>query len=98
MAVAENTKYVYVSTDRRVKVILVSDEDGVIKISGDVQSNSRPNMYHHAEIIINNGWLRFSCSCEAGSFGFLCEHVRELYNVYRKNLRKLKGVSTGWSL
>ena len=95
MAVStENTKYVYVSTNGKVRVILVKDEDGVVRVSGDIASDSRPGLYHHAEVLINNGWVRFSCSCEAGSFGFLCEHVRELYNVYRKNLKKLKGVST----
>ena len=90
MAVStENTKYVYVSTDKRVKVILVSDEDGIIRVSGDVQSNSRPGLWHHSEIIINNNWIRFSCSCEAGAHGFLCHHVAELYNVFKKNYRKL---------
>ena len=88
VAVAENTKYVYVSTNGKVRVILVKDEDGIIRVSGDVASDSRP-MWHHAEIIINNGWVRFSCSCEAGAHGFLCHHVAELYNVFKKNYRKL---------
>ncbi|BAB66404.1 hypothetical protein STK_13442 [Sulfurisphaera tokodaii str. 7] len=85
-----NTKYKYVSVDGKVKVILVNNEGGAIRISGDIASQSRPGMWHHAEIIINNdGWVRFSCSCEAGAHGFLCHHVAELYNVYRKNFKKL---------
>jgi hypothetical protein len=88
---AANTKYVYVSTDKKVKVILVEeDEHGIIKISGDVASSSRPSTYHHTEILINNNWIRFFCSCEAGAHGFLCHHVAELFNVYRKNVKKLK--------
>ena len=89
MAVA-NTKYIYVSTDKKVRIILAEkDEYGIIRISGDVESRSRPGYYHHAEILINNNWIRFYCSCEAGAYGFLCEHVKELFNVYRKNYTKL---------
>ncbi|BFI75412.1 hypothetical protein YN1HA_15100 [Sulfurisphaera ohwakuensis] len=91
MNITANTKYVYVSTDRKVRVILVErNEYGIVRISGDVESNSRPGLWHHAEIIINNNWVRWSCSCEAGAHGFLCHHVVELYNVYRKNYRKLE--------
>ena len=80
-----DTKYVYISPDRKVKVILIEeDTHGIIRISGDVASNSRPNTYHHTEILIANGWVHFSCSCEASAHGFLCHHVNELYNVYRK--------------
>ena len=90
MAVANaNAKYVYVSTDKRVRIILVDDAEGVIRISGDIESRSRPGLWHHAEVLINNNWIRFSCSCEAGAHGFLCEHVKELFNVYRKNYGKL---------
>jgi hypothetical protein len=85
-----NTKYVYISADKRVRIILVDvDEYGVTKISGDVESSSRPGVYHHAEILVNGGWIRFFCSCEAGAHGFLCHHVAELFNVYRKNAKKL---------
>ncbi|BBG23631.1 hypothetical protein [Sulfuracidifex tepidarius] len=70
ISITANTKYVYVSTDKRVRIILVDvDEYGVIKISGDVESNSRPGQYHHTEILINGNWIRFSCSCEAGAYG-----------------------------
>jgi len=87
---AADTKYVYVSTDKKVKVILVEkDEYGVVRISGDVESSSKPSTYHHTEILFNNNWIRFFCSCEAGAHGFLCHHVAELYNVYRKNVKKL---------
>ena len=89
MAVSTNAKYVYVSTDKKVKVIMIDNEDGIIRVSGDVASDSRPGLYHHSEIIINNGWVRFSCSCEAGAHGYLCNHVKELFNVYRKNYGKL---------
>ena len=84
-----NAKYIYVSTDKRVKVIMIDDSEGVVRVSGDVASDSRPGLYHHTEIIINNGWVRFSCSCEAGAHGLLCHHVAELYNVFKKNYRKL---------
>ena len=87
---AANTKYVYVSTDKKVKVILVEkDEYGVVRISGDVESSSRPGVYPHTVILINNNWIKFFCSCEAGAHGFLCHHVAELYNVYTKNVKKL---------
>ena len=50
---AANTKYVYISADKRVRIILVDvDEYGVTKISGDVESSSRPGVYHHAEILV----------------------------------------------
>ena len=82
-------KYIYVSPDKRVKIIMV-DEGEVVKISGDVRSNSRPDLYHHVLIFIKNGWVKWSCSCESGSFGYLCDHVKELFNVYRKNFVKFK--------
>lgn len=83
--------YIYVSSNRKVKLILVErDEVGNIIISGDIKSDSRPGYYHHARIVIGrNGCLKFSCSCEAGAHGFLCHHVMELYNTFRKNARKL---------
>jgi hypothetical protein len=83
-----------ISTDDKVRVkaiFIEGDNHGIIKISGDVASNSKPNTYYHAEILINNGRIRFSCSCEAGARGFLCNHVVKLYNVYRKNAKKLGG-------
>lgn len=93
MSITANIKYVYVSTDKRVKVILMErDEYGVVRISGDVQSNSHPGQYHHTEILLNGNWLRWSCSCESGAHGYLCHHVAELFNVYRKNTEKLGGL------
>jgi hypothetical protein len=93
MSTTADANYVYISPDKKVKIILIEeDEHGIIRISGDVASSSRPTTYHHTEIIINNNWIRFSCSCEAGAHGFLCHHVNELYNVYRKNLMEIKEV------
>jgi hypothetical protein len=92
MSTVANDKYVYISSDKKVKIILVDKLDnGVIRVSGDVESSSRPFIYHHTEILIDNDWLRFFCSCEAGANGFLCNHVSELYNVYRKNEKKWVG-------
>lgn len=94
MTATTNPNYIYVSPDKRVKIILAeSDEYGNVRISGDVRSDSRPE-YHHTEIIVNGNCLRWSCSCEAGAHGYLCRHVTELFNVYRKNAKKL-GVSGG---
>jgi hypothetical protein len=53
MSTAADTKYVYVSNDKKVKVILVEkDEYGVVRISGDVESSSKPSTYHHTEILL----------------------------------------------
>ena len=83
-------KYVYETNDKRVRIILADvDEYGAVRVSGDVASRSRPGLYHHVELYISGSCIRFSCSCEAGSFGFLCEHVKDLYNVYRKNWAKI---------
>jgi hypothetical protein len=93
MSTTADANYIYISPDKKVKIILIEeDEHGIIRVSGDVASSSRPTTYHHTEIIIDNGWIRFSCSCEAGAHGFLCHHVNELYNVYRKNLMEIKEV------
>lgn len=83
-------EYIYVSSNKRVKLILVDKNNGVIKVAGDVKSKSRPDMFHHARIEIGkNGCIRFSCSCEAGAHGYLCHHVMELYNLFRKNAKNL---------
>jgi hypothetical protein len=83
-------EYIYVSSNKRVKLISVDKSDRLIKIVGDVKSRSRPDMFHHARIEISkNGCIRFSCSCEAGVHGYLCHHVMELYNLFRKNRKNL---------
>jgi len=87
--------FIYISSDKKVRLILVErdTEKGVTIVSGDVESTSRPGEFHHARIMISdNGWMQFSCSCEASVHGFLCHHVMELYNVYWKNRKKLMGL------
>lgn len=83
-----------ISTDNKVMVkaiFIEEDKHRIIKISGDVANNSKPNIYYHTEILINNGRILSSCSCKAGAHGFLCNHVVKLYNVYRKHVKKLRG-------
>lgn len=83
-------EYIYVSSNKRVRLILVDKSNGVIRIAGDVESESRPDIFHHARIEISkNGCIHFSCSCEAGAHGYLCHHVMELYNLFRKNAKNL---------
>jgi hypothetical protein len=89
------SNYIYVSSDKKVRLILVEGDvvKGVTIVSGDVESKSRPGQFHHARIMVSdNGWMRFSCSCEASAHGYLCHHVMELYNIYRKNRKKLMGL------
>ena len=82
--------YIYVSPDRRVKVILVEAKDGILRVAGDVKSKSR-DLDHHVELYISNNCVRFSCSCEASAHGLLCDHVKDLYNVFMRNREKLAG-------
>jgi len=87
--------FIYVSSNKKVKLILVERdiEKGITIVSGDIESTSRPGRFHHARILISdNGWMQFSCSCEASAHGFLCHHIMELYNIYWKNRKKLIGL------
>ena len=47
-------EYIYVSSNKRVRLILVDKSDGLIKVAGDVKSKSRPNIFHHARIEITD--------------------------------------------
>jgi len=83
-------EYMYVSSNKRVKLLLVDKNDGIIRLAADVKSESRPNVYHHARVEIGrNGCVRFSCSCEAGTYGYMCHHVMEVFNLFRKNAKNL---------
>jgi hypothetical protein len=94
-ATAKMPEYIYVSSNKRVRLILVDKSDGVIRVAGDVKSKSRPDIFHHARIEISkNGCIHFSCSCEAGAHGYLCRHVMELYNLFRKNAKNLLSQKT----
>ncbi|AGE70446.1 hypothetical protein [Sulfolobus acidocaldarius] len=68
---------------------VMKDQQGVIEISADIRSESRDGLYHHTMLILNGSWLRFSCSCEASSYGMLCKHVLKLYNYYQRHRREL---------
>ena len=82
--------YIYVSPDKRVKIILVEAKDGILRVAGDVKSKTR-DLDHHVELYITSKCIRFSCSCEASAHGLLCDHVKDLYNVFMRNREKLVG-------
>ncbi len=50
----------------------VKPRNGVL-IYGTVQSISRPQKLNHTVTFRREGWL---CTCEGGTFGNLCEHVK----------------------
>ena len=54
--------------------------EGVI-VSADVQSRTRKNLTHYTRVVLNPFTMKVveeSCSCEAGSFGRKCWHLKLL--------------------
>lgn len=71
---------------KRLDVFYVLSE-GVI-ISADVQSRTRKDLIHYSRIAIDPISLKIvkeSCSCEAGSFGKKCWHLKMLEGLVKEN-------------
>ena len=61
--------------------------EGVI-ISADVQSRTRKDLIHYSRIAIDPISLKIvkeSCSCEAGSFGKKCWHLKTLEQMIKED-------------
>ena len=54
--------------------------EGVV-VAGDVESKSRKGLLHYTRIVLDPLTMKIvkeSCSCEAGSFGKKCWHLKTL--------------------
>ena len=74
---------------KRIDVFYVLSE-GII-VSADVQSRTRKDLIHYSRITIDPISLKIvkeSCSCEAGSFGKKCWHLKTLEQMIKEELRE----------
>jgi len=73
---------------KRLDVFYVLSE-GII-VSADIQSRTRKDLIHYSRITIDPISLKIvkeSCSCEAGSFGKKCWHVKTLEELVKTDLK-----------
>jgi len=77
------------SVIKRIDVFYTLGE-GVI-ISADVQSRTRRDVTHYSRIVLDPLSLKAvkaTCSCEAGSFGKKCWHLKTLEQMIKEELRE----------
>ncbi|EHP70458.1 SWIM zinc finger-containing protein [Metallosphaera yellowstonensis MK1] len=64
--------------------------EGVV-VAGDVESKSRKGLLHYTRIVLDPLSLKVvkaTCSCEAGSFGKKCWHLKTLEQMIKEELRE----------
>ena len=60
--------------------------EGVV-VAGDVESKSRRGLLHYTRIVLDPLSLKVvkaTCSCEAGSFGKKCWHLKTLEQMIKE--------------
>ncbi|BBL48337.1 hypothetical protein MJ1HA_2459 [Metallosphaera sedula] len=63
--------------------------EGVI-VSADIESRTRKGLMHYSRIVVDPVDLKIvkeSCSCEAGSFGRKCWHIKTLEELAKTELK-----------
>ena len=61
--------------------------EGVV-VAGDVESKSRKGLLHYTRIVLDPLTMKIvkeSCSCEAGSFGKKCWHLKTLEQMIKED-------------
>jgi len=64
--------------------------EGVV-VAGDVESKSRKGLLHYTRVVLDPLTMKIvkeSCSCEAGSFGKKCWHLKTLEQMIKEELRE----------